>query len=89
MNSDPLLLDLAIEKGILAIMANDLHPRHMEMHDILQTASLPFVQTAVEPQLIPMFQRRQQIRVIEQYVRIESQQGIRFLTVDSWFHFHV
>lgn len=62
----------------------------MEMHDVLQTASFPFVQTAIEPDLVAMHQFPHQFAIIGQGVGVEGDQGIgSAIVVQARSHLHV
>ena len=89
MNPNPLLFNLSSIHGITNIMPNNFNLVNMKMHNILQSASLPLMQSTVKPQLVPMLHIPDNLTMIVQHIRIQSNKCIRSrIVIESRLHLH-
>ena len=61
----------------------------MKMHDIFEGASLPFVEGAVEPDFVTVFEVHYELVVVVEDIGVEGDEGVRFVIfVEGGFHLH-
>ena len=85
----PLFLDLGGVHCKGGVVTDNFEAIDVEMHDIFEGASFSFVEGAVEPDFISVFEVHHRLAVVVEDVGVDGDEGVGFVVfVLSGFHLH-